>query len=170
MSLNSVNAKLRPLVQRAMKTPASRSMTVLSKESGEEYKKLNYTNRMKQTGRPVSPHVTIYTFPVTAISSITNRVTGVAMALGAAGLGTVEILGGSGTALSLMETIGSQGFLIAAPAKFAVAFPVVYHYSGALRHFAWDYKPDMLTNVDAEKSSWALIGGATVVSGIAMFL
>ena len=125
---------------------------------------------MKETGRPVSPHVTVYAFPVTAISSITNRVTGVAMALGAAGLGTAEILGGSGTALSLMETIGSQGFLISAPAKFAVAFPVVYHYGGAMRHFAWDSYPEMLTNVDAEKSSWALIGGATVVSGIAMFL
>lgn len=92
------------------------------------------------------------------------------MAFGAAGLGTAEILGGSGTALWLMETIGSQGFLIAAPAKFAVSFPIVYHYAGALRHFAWDRYPEMLNNVDAEKSSWALFGGATVVSGLAMFL
>lgn len=125
---------------------------------------------MKQTGRPVSPHVTIYSFPVTAISSITNRVTGITLALGAAGLGSIEIVAGPGSALSLMQTIGSQGFMIAGPAKFAVAFPVVYHYAGALRHFAWDYFPDYLNNVDAEKSSYALMGGATVVSGIMMFI
>ena len=34
------------------------------------------------TGRPVSPHVTIYKFPVGAITSITNRVTGVALTIG----------------------------------------------------------------------------------------
>lgn len=39
--------------------------------------KLSYTEKQDKTGRPVSPHVTIYKFPVTALSSITNRVTGV---------------------------------------------------------------------------------------------
>lgn len=72
---------------------------------------------MKKTGRPVSPHLTIYAFPVGALSSITNRVTGCALAVGAGGLGVIEILGGSGSSLALMQTIGSQGFLIAASAK-----------------------------------------------------
>eukprot|EP00980_Cylindrotheca_fusiformis_P005729 scaffold1194_cov127-Cylindrotheca_fusiformis.AAC.6 len=125
---------------------------------------------MKQTGRPVSPHVSIYAFPIAAISSITNRVTGIMLAFGAAGLGSIEIVAGPGSALSLMQTIGSQGFFIAAPAKFAVSFPLVYHYAGACRHFAWDYFPDYLTNPDTEKSSYALMGGAATVSGIMMFL
>jgi succinate dehydrogenase/fumarate reductase cytochrome b subunit len=72
---------------------------------------------MKKTGRPVSPHVTIYAFPVGALSSITNRVTGCALSFGAAGLGALEILVGSGTSLELMQTIGSQGFLISGGAK-----------------------------------------------------
>lgn len=72
---------------------------------------------MKKTGRPVSPHVTIYAFPVGAISSITNRVTGVALSFGAAGLGAIEIVAGSGSSLELMQTIGSQGFVVAAGAK-----------------------------------------------------
>jgi len=170
MSLNAMNSKLRPLMQRAVRNPASRSMTVLSKESGEEYRKLNYTTRMKKTGRPVSPHVTIYSFPVTALTSITNRVTGVALAFGAAGLGTAELVAGPGSALSVMEIVGSQGPLVAGPAKFAVAFPIVYHYSGALRHFLWDYKPEFLNNADAEKSSWILVGGSLFVSAGTMFL
>jgi hypothetical protein len=40
MSLKSaVSPKLRPLVQRAVKLNGARPMTVLSKESAEEYKK-----------------------------------------------------------------------------------------------------------------------------------
>ena len=38
-----------------------------------------YTERQDSTGRPVSPHVTEYAFPVVAISSIVNRVTGVGL-------------------------------------------------------------------------------------------
>lgn len=153
---------------------------------------------MKKTGRPVSPHVTIYAFPVGALSSITNRVTGVALSLGAAGLGAIEIVAGSGTSLELMQMIGSQGFLIAGPAKcklsgqglldiyhsmcahsfFAVrwmtpvcvSFPIVYHYIGAIRHLAWDYVPDYLENADVEKSSMALFGASTVISAGTMFL
>lgn len=145
-------------------------MTVLSKQSAEEYKKKNYTTRQKELGRPVSPHVLIYDFPIAALSSITNRVTGVALSFGAAGLATAEILGGSGTSLWIMQTIGSQGFLISSAAKFSVAFPVVYHFGGAIRHFAWDYTPEYLENADVEKSSKALFGVSTLLSvGIALF-
>lgn len=119
---------------------------------------------MKKTGRPISPHVTIYAFPVGAISSITNRVTGCALSFGAFGLAGLELVAGSGTSLELMQMIGSQGFLVTAPAKFVVSFPIIYHYFGAVRHFAWDYFPDLLTNEDVPKSSWALLGGSTVVS------
>ena len=124
---------------------------------------------MKSSGKPVSPHVLIYAFPVVAISSITNRVTGAALSVGCAGLGFLELAGGSGTSIWVMETIGSQGLLIASTAKFAVSFTIFYHYLGALRHFSWDYKPDMLTNEEVEKSSYLLLGGSTVLSAATMF-
>mmetsp|Transcript_23497 Transcript_23497/g.65367 ORF Transcript_23497/g.65367 Transcript_23497/m.65367 type:complete len:174 (+) Transcript_23497:97-618(+) len=164
-------------VQNALVTSSSplryqalRPMTILSKESAEEYKKMNYTTRMKDTGRPVSPHVTIYAFPVAALSSITNRVTGCALSMGCAGLGAAELVGGSGTALYLMQLIGSQGFLVASAAKLSVGFPIVYHYLGALRHFAWDYQPDRLTNDQVEQASQILIGSSVVLTGGLLFL
>ena len=52
----------------------ARSFAVISAES--------YTERMEKTGRPISPHVDIYKFPPTAISSITHRVTGCVLAGG----------------------------------------------------------------------------------------
>ena len=143
---------------------ARRNMTVLSKQSAEEYKNLNFSERAKKTGRPVSPHVTIYSFPIGALTSIVNRVTGCALSVGAASLGAAELLGGSGTALDLMSTIGAQGGVIAAGAKFSVAFPFVYHYIGGLRHLAWDSMPDMLTNADVDKASYALAGSSVLIS------
>lgn len=41
--------------------------------------KQSYTEKQAQTGRPLSPHVTIYDFPAAALSSIANRVTGIAL-------------------------------------------------------------------------------------------
>lgn len=43
---------------------------------------VSYTERQMKLGRPVSPHVTVYKFPIAAISSITNRVTGVGLSVG----------------------------------------------------------------------------------------
>ena len=124
---------------------------------------------MKDSGRPVSPHVTIYTFPMAALTSITNRVTGCMLSFGAAGLGAAEIVGGSGTSLAIMQTIGSQGFVVASAAKFSVAFPLVYHYGAAVRHLMWDNTPDVLTNASVEKSSYQLALGAVGISGLLMF-
>lgn len=55
------------------------SVPVRGAISGTDPSKGAYTARMEKTGRPISPHVTIYAFPMAAISSITNRVTGVAL-------------------------------------------------------------------------------------------
>ena len=120
---------------------------------------------MNRTGRPVSPHVTIYALPVAAVASITTRITGVLLSFGAFGIGAVDLVGGAGASLAIMEGIGSSGVLIAAPAKFAVGFPLVYHSLGALRHFVWDFFPDKyLNNVDVSKSSIALFGSAGFIS------
>lgn len=147
-----------------------RSMTILSKESKVEFAKQNYSSRLAQTGRPVSPHVTIYAFPACALSSITTRVTGIALSLGSVSLGVVEIIGGNGAAASFMSSIGNAGVIVAPVAKFVVAFPLVYHYLGGLRHYLWDNNPEMLSNVDVEKASYVLVGTSVVLSAGTMFM
>eukprot|EP00558_Chaetoceros_sp_UNC1202_P012374 CAMPEP_0197239650 /NCGR_PEP_ID=MMETSP1429-20130617/6091_1 /TAXON_ID=49237 /ORGANISM="Chaetoceros sp., Strain UNC1202" /LENGTH=145 /DNA_ID=CAMNT_0042699105 /DNA_START=104 /DNA_END=541 /DNA_ORIENTATION=- len=139
-------------------------MTVLSKQSGEEYKKQNYNERMSKTGRPVSPHVTIYQFPITALTSIANRVTGCMLSFGAAGVGAIELINGNGAALQLMQDIVNTGPVITSVAKFSVAFPLVYHYLGGARHLAWDHFPDLLNTVSVQKASFVLAGSSVVIS------
>ena len=88
--------------------------------------------------------------------------------MGALGLGTIELVLGSGSALALMQELGSPegwgGSAAAHGARTAVAFPVAYHYLGGLRHLLWDRAPEMLTNFDVDRASYALAGGSVLAT------
>ena len=57
-------------------------LALAARASGTSSKGETYTEKMAKTGRPVSPHVEIYAFPIVALSSITTRITGVALTVG----------------------------------------------------------------------------------------
>ncbi len=125
-----------------------------------------YSERMAKKGRPVSPHVQIYKFPTGAISSITNRVTGVMLSIGVSAIGASAAAGIDPSTIT--AAIASVESLVFIP-KFAVAFPLVYHYLGGVRHIVWDRNPDALTNEQVEQSSAILLGGSAAVSvGLAL--
>lgn len=92
----------------------------------------SYSEQQAALGRPVSPHVTIYAFPVTAISSITNRATGVGLSLGFAGGAAFAAIGGDVPSLIYAAQDVIPGF--APMSKFLVAFPLTYHSLCAARH------------------------------------
>eukprot|EP00938_MAST-03A_sp_MAST-3A-sp1_P000500 g500.t1 len=100
----------------------------------------------------VSPHVTIYAFPVAAITSVTNRITGGALWVGLSGVGVYSIMGGD--VASTVACIKASS--LAAPAKFSVAFPVLYHYCYSIRHLAWEMIPEKLSTSTATSSAYAL--------------
>eukprot|EP00607_Mallomonas_marina_P009215 CAMPEP_0182420158 /NCGR_PEP_ID=MMETSP1167-20130531/4727_1 /TAXON_ID=2988 /ORGANISM="Mallomonas Sp, Strain CCMP3275" /LENGTH=144 /DNA_ID=CAMNT_0024595693 /DNA_START=154 /DNA_END=588 /DNA_ORIENTATION=- len=125
---------------------------------GEAWKERN-----EKSGRPTSPHVTTYAFPVTAISSITNRATGIALTGGITGISLLALVGADVT--SFMQCIGNMS-VIGPLAKFSVSFPLIYHYAASMRHFAWDKYPEMLENEKVEQSSYALLGGSAALSAV----
>jgi succinate dehydrogenase (ubiquinone) cytochrome b560 subunit len=106
-------------------------------------------------GRPLSPHVSIYAFPPVAIASGAIRGTGVGLAFGFYGAGIASLAGLD--VADLMTTLGTSpvGPLV----KFTVAFPFIYHYAGAIRHFVWDFFPETtVDNKTAESSSYVMFG------------
>ncbi|GMH66816.1 hypothetical protein TrST_g7492 [Triparma strigata] len=141
-------------------------MTVISSKSAAEYKKQNYTERMEKKGMPVSPHVMIYAFPVVALSSITVRITGVALWGGMAGVAAMSVFGGDPALLA--ASIGDSS--LALPAKFCVSFPLAYHFIGGVRHAYWDATPEAVTNEAVEKASYAVAGGSVILTGVACML
>ena len=139
----------------------------LSSVSGGNNTEETYTQRQAKLGRPVSPHVTIYAFPITAISSITNRVTGVGLVVGTSAAGTLALFGADVPAIA--AAIGTTPVL-GTLAKGIVSFPIVYHYLGGVRHIAWDSMPETLTNKEVEQSSYALFGVTSIFTACLMFM
>ena len=87
--------------------------------------------------RPLSPHLTIYRWPVTMMTSITHRATGMALSVGAVILAwwLVSISNGPEGWQSfhaVMDTI--PGLVV----LFGITWSLCYHFFSGLRHLAWD--------------------------------
>ena len=103
----------------------------------------------------ISPHVTIYKFPVTAISSIATRITG-------AYLSGLFVVGGISKLVEkdkyLCDKYNNLNSSLKTVFHYSIIFPSVYHTYGGLRHFIWDKYPTLLTNSSVAKSSYLLFG------------
>jgi len=139
-------AAARPLLRRPLSTAAPKS----------------YSEKMDATGRPVSPHLFIYRFPTIAISSITVRITGVLLTVGASGVASMALLGGVDAPGNVASAISASS--VGPLAKFTVGFSLVYHYLGACRHIFWDKTAKGFSNAQMLQSSYALFGAATAIS------
>jgi succinate dehydrogenase (ubiquinone) cytochrome b560 subunit len=126
--------------------------------------------------RPLSPHVFEidgkqfhYKMPTPAISSIANRATGVMLSVGCGGAAWLALSGDAGAAIAVFKDAYP---LLVFPAKFAVAFPLTYHYLAGLRHLYWDhYKYGNMVDKDSPlelsavgRSSRALLGGGVAAA------
>jgi len=92
---------------------------------------------MSNTERPLSPHLSIYRWPITMTLSILHRMTGVAMSLGFAvlvyWLVTISVWpAGYEKFGELMSTWAGQGMLI------GWSFAFFLHFANGLRHLVWD--------------------------------
>jgi succinate dehydrogenase cytochrome b556 subunit len=91
------------------------------------------TGSHMRTDRPISPHVTIYSQPIIAVSSITNRVTGVVMSVGVIGV-SLAALGGACDVPLYLETVKTTVPALMPILKGLVGFPLVYHTFAGIRH------------------------------------
>lgn len=132
--------------------------------------KPTYTERMDKTGRPVSPHLMIYRLPLIAWSSVTVRITGVvgsAMAIGIAG---ATIVGGGNCASDLVESGAAAFPMLVTPAKFAIAWPLTYHWLGNMRHMYWDLTAKGFNNITMLHTSYGIVAATTAISaGLALY-
>jgi len=91
-----------------------------------------------QATRPLSPHLTIYRWPVTMMTSITHRATGMALTVGA------QILAWWLVAISNGLDGGYQTFMALAASPlgmlvlFGATWSLAYHFFNGIRHLAWD--------------------------------
>ena len=109
----------------------------------------------------LSTHVSIYKFPITALSSISTRVSGVYF--------TGLFIGGGITKLldkdkELLKIYDNLDFSIKRLFNYSIIVPITYHTYGGIRHFIWDKYPSLLNNKSVTKHSYMLFGGTFITS------
>jgi len=92
---------------------------------------------MSQSKHPTSPHLQIYRLPLTALLSITHRITGVILAIGCVLL--IAVLAAAADSASSYEAIVphlqswyGQLFLV------GLVFSLYLHFCNGIRHLIWD--------------------------------
>ncbi|HYD32691.1 MAG TPA: succinate dehydrogenase, cytochrome b556 subunit [Azospirillaceae bacterium] len=122
------------------------------------------------SNRPLSPHLQIYRLPLTALTSITHRITGVALSVGTVLLVWWLVAAASGPEYFayVQDLLGSPLGLLA---LLGWTFALFYHLANGIRHLVWDagYAFEVQK---AELGGWVVIGaaaGLTIVSWVIGF-
>lgn len=112
--------------------------------------------------RPLSPHMTIYRMPMTAITSILNRITGIAL-LGGGLIVVWWLLAASSSAeyFAFADAVITSflGDIVMTLAVWALW----YHALGGLRHLYWDTGAGLDIET-AEKLSYGMLGASVVLT------
>ena len=92
---------------------------------------------MSKSGRPLSPHLTIYRWPITMTLSILHRLTGVALSGGLVIL-TIWLLALSLGAAAYDPVAALLGTLIGKLLLVAFSYAFFFHFCNGIRHLFWD--------------------------------
>ena len=116
---------------------------------------------MATRGRPLSPHLQVYRKQVQMMTSITHRITGIALAVGILGLvwGLLALAAGPERWAGFTACAGSPlGLLV----LFGFSWALAYHFLNGIRHLAQD-AGNGFAIPDFIRSSWISIVGSIVL-------
>jgi succinate dehydrogenase / fumarate reductase cytochrome b subunit len=117
---------------------------------------------MNKDGRPLSPHLTIYRWPITMMLSILHRISGIALAVGFAAfaywLAAIAFDAVSYQAYSALLQ-GSPGQM----ALFGWLLCFFFHLANGIRHLIWD-SGRLFEKKQADMSAWIVLIAAVVLS------
>lgn len=119
---------------------------------------------MSNTERPLSPHLSIYRWPVTMTLSILHRATGVAMSVGLVILAAWLVSAASGADdydqfITLMSTLVGRLLLI------GWSFAFFFHLANGIRHLVWDTGRGFEKH-QANASAWFVLVAAVVATAL----
>lgn len=117
---------------------------------------------MNNHDRPLSPHISIYRWPVTMVTSILHRATGIAMAAG-----FIVLVGWLFDAASGPEVyakfLGVMNSTLGWILLVGWSYAFFYHLSNGIRHLVWDTGRG-LEKEQATASAWFVIAASIVLT------
>ena len=123
---------------------------------------------MSNHGRPLSPHLSIYRWPITMTISILHRATGIALSVGFIVLAVWLIDTASGAEsyallLSFMDSVVGRILLV------GWSFSFFFHLSNGVRHLVWDTGRGFEMS-QANASGWFVLLLAVVLTAVFWWL
>ena len=117
--------------------------------------------------RPLSPHLTIYRWPITMAMSIAHRATGIALYAGTLLLVWWLVAAASGAgAYGTFQSVASSWF--GKLVLFGYTWALIHHMLGGIRHFVWDLGAGFEPGV-RNQLAWATLVGSVVLT-VALWL
>lgn len=119
---------------------------------------------MSNHGRPLSPHISIYRWPITMVLSILHRITGIALSVGFVVLVAWLFDAASGPeAYGVFESV--MGSLVGRLLLIGWSFAFFYHLANGARHLLWDAGRGMEIE-EANRSSWLVLITAVALTAV----
>ena len=119
---------------------------------------------MNNNDRPLSPHLSIYRWPITMATSILHRATGVAMAVG-----FIVFVAWLFDAASGPETyavfLGAMDTTIGCVLLVGWSYAFFYHLANGIRHLVWDTGRGFEKG-QATTSAWFVIAVSIVLTAV----
>jgi succinate dehydrogenase / fumarate reductase cytochrome b subunit len=110
---------------------------------------------MSNTERPLSPHLSVYRWPITMTVSILHRATGVAMSVGLVMLAWWL----NSVALGGEHYDGFVGLMATLPGRLLLlgwSFAFFFHLANGVRHLVWDFGYGF-EKWQADASAWFVV-------------
>jgi len=117
---------------------------------------------MSNTERPLSPHLSIYRWPITMTLSILHRVTGVAMTAGLVLL-TAWLVNAAAGAAEYEQFAAAMSTLVGRLVLIGWSFSFFYHLANGIRHLVWDTGRGFEKH-QANASAWLVIIAAVLIT------
>lgn len=122
-----------------------------------------YFNTMAQVERPLSPHLQIYRLPLTAVMSITHRITGIGLGIGTLVLTWWLLAAAMGPEAYATFVAWVPGFWLGKLVLFGFSVAFFVHFCNGIRHLYWDTGRGFLPHESA-RSDKVVLGCAAVLT------
>ena len=118
---------------------------------------------MSNSERPLSPHLSIYRWPITMTLSILHRATGVAMAAGLIVL-AAWLSNAAAGADAYSDYVATMSTLLGRLLLMGWSFAFFFHMANGIRHLFWDVGHGFEKR-QANASAWFVLILAVVATG-----
>ena len=122
----------------------------------------------KNSSRPLSPHLQVYRLPMTALMSISHRITG-AILSGGSLLITAFLIAAMMGETEYNMVVGFAGSWMGTAILAGWSFALYYHLCNGIRHLIWD-TASMLSDTAAAISGWVVIAASIFLTAATWYL